>query len=232
MALVYLSALGEAALLAGCSGSSSDSSGNAEVRVVNACSNGGSSTVSVNGSSISSNQNYFSASSYNSKGGGTSSLSFSLSNNSSISYPAAIQNFLAGNFYSLILVGRADITSPSDPRYPTLIVASDTFTTPSTNQASVRFIHAAPDAGNVDVLINGTTALTNIAYKSIGSYISEPSGNVTFQYNQTGTSTALVSSQTIGLSAGHVYTFYIVEPTVTTTPPVYGLQDTDDSSAS
>ena len=225
-----LPALGAAALLAGCGGGGDTGNSAVQVRAINASSNGGTATVSVSGNSVGGGQNYFGVSSYQSAGSGALPVSFSLSSSSSISYPAVTQTFSPGSFYSAIVVGRSDITSSTDPRYPSVIVTTDTFNVPSSNQASLRIIHAAPDAGSVDVLVNGTQAAVGDVYKGVGSYISEPSGSVTIQVNQTGTSTALVPSQTISLTAGHVYTIYVVEPTISATP-AYGIQETDDTSA-
>lgn len=230
-ALAGLGLLGGAALLAGCGGSGSSNSASPQVRAVNALSNGGNATIFVNGTTVSGSQSYFSASGYQSLGNAASSVTFTLSGVSSgTSFPPVTANLLIGNYYSAILVGRADITAPVDPRYPSVIVTADTLTTPSSSQAELQIVQAAPDAGGVDILVNGTTVASGAAYKSVSSYFGEPSGNVTVQVSQTGSNTVLVTPQTLSLSSGHVYTIYVVEPTITPTPG-YGIQDTDDTSA-
>ena len=226
-----LAALCGTALLAGCGGggSSNNIGSSPQIRAVNAISNGGSGTISVNNSVVSGSQGYFGASSYQSLGSPASLVTYSLSAASGITYPSVTANFSVGNFYSVILVGRADITTASDPRYPSVIITSDTFTTLSSGQAALRIVQAAPDAGAVDVLVNNVAAASGAAYKSVSGDIGEGSGNLTVQVNQAGTNTILVSPQTISVTGGHVYTVYVVEPTVTPTP-LYGLQQTDDTS--
>ena len=90
---------------------------------------------------------------------------------------------------------------------------------------------AAPDSGPVDVLVNGAVVAGSAAYKSVSGLFSEPSGNVTLQVNQSGTGTVLVPAQTLSLSAGQVYTVFVVEPNVSATPG-YGIQEIDDSTSS
>ena len=230
VALLALSAVGGAALLSGCGSSGISGSGSgALIRAIDTSTNGGTTTVSVNSSQVG-RQTYFSGSSYQSESAGLDTVSFSLSAASGTTFPSVTQTFLAGNYYSLILVGRSDVTSPADPRYPSILVTQDTFTTASTNQAGVRVVCAAPDSGSVDVLVNGAVAAAGVTYKSISPLVTAPTGGVAVQVNAAGTSTAVVASQTINLAAGHVYTLYVVEPVVSPTP-TYGLQETDDTAS-
>lgn len=231
--LICVTTLCGSALLAGCSGSGSSLSNTARVRAITAISNGGSATISVNGSAVVGSQNYFGVSAYQSQNTGSASVTFSLSANSGTTYPSLTQTFSSGTFYSLILVGRSDITSPTDPRYPAILPVSDLLTTPSTSQASLRVINAAPDAGNVDVLVNSSAALSAGAYKAVGGYVNEPSGNVNIQVNQAGTNTILVTAQAVSLTSGHAYTVYVLEPTVSTssTAASYGIQESDDTAS-
>ena len=231
MALLSLGGFCGTVLLAGCGGSGTgSSSGSSHIRSVNAVSNGGSGTLSVNGTSVAGGQNYFTSSSYQSLGNALSTVTFGLSASPSTVYPPVPDSFLAGSYYSLILVGRADITTATDPRYPSLIVTSDTFTTLSGSEAGLRVIHAAPDAGTINVLVNSALAVSGAAFKSVSGYIGEPSGNVTIQATQASTNAALGSPQTVTLTGGQVYTVYVVEPTVSPAP-TYGLQETDDTAA-
>lgn len=229
-ALLALSAAGGAALLSGCGGGggSSNNGSGAQIRAIDTSANGGTTAVFVNSSQIGS-QGYFGATSYQNETAGLDSVTFSLGAASGTTYPPSPQTFLAGNYYSLILVGRADVTSPADPRYPAVLALQDTFTTASTSQASVRVVGAAPDSGPVDVLINGAVVAGGAAYKSVSALVTAPSGAVSVQVNTGGTTAAVVPATTISLTAGHVYTFYVVEPVASATPS-YGLQETDDTA--
>ena len=227
-ALFASAALGGIALLSGCGGGSSNSN-SAQIRAIDVSADGGTTSVSVNGSQIGGSQGYPGVTSYQGFGGGPASVTFSLSANSGTAYPAISQNFLVSNYYSLVLVGRSDVTTPTDPRYPTVIAIQDVFNSPATSQAAVRLVHAAPDAGPVDVLMNGAVVASGAAYKSVSALFSQPSGNVTIQVNQTGTGTVLVPSQTIGLSSGQVYTLFVVEPTASATPG-YSIQQINNTS--
>ena len=130
-----------AAALSGCGGGGG-SNNNVQIRAVDASANGG-------------GQGFLGVTSYQGQAGGPSSVAFSLSAASGTTYPTLMQNFLAANFYSLVLVGRPDVASPTDPRYPTVIPIQDVFSSSYTSQAAVRLVYAAPDAGPVDVLMNG-----------------------------------------------------------------------------
>ncbi len=228
IALSALAALGGMMLLSGCGGGSNNTT-NAQIRAIDVSANGGTTSVYVNGTQIGGSQGYSNVTGYQSFGGGPASVTFSMSADSGTSYPAVSQNFLVSNYYSLVLVGRSDVTSPTDPRYPTVIAIQDAFNTSYTSQAAVRLVYAAPDAGPVDVLINGIVVATGATYKGVSSLFSQPSGNVTIQVNQTGTGTVLVPSQTLGLSSGQVYTLFVVEPTVSATP-AYSIQQIDDTT--
>ena len=229
--LFGLSAVCGAALLAGCGGSGGGSNGSgAEIRAVDTLSNGGSATISVGGNSIANGQSYFSASAYQSVSNGSALLTFSLSSNHNTPFPSVTQTLSLSGFYSAILVGRSDVTAATDPRYPTLLVTSDSISTPATGQASLRVVNTAPDAGSVDVLVNGAVLTAGTAYKGVTSYVTAPTGTLSVQVNAAGTTTPLTGVQTLNLTAGHVYTIFVVEPTVTPTP-VYGLQEADDTAA-
>ncbi len=230
-ALSATSAICGVALLAGCGGSGSGSGGSgAAIRAVNTISNGGTATISAGGKSIASGQSYFSASAYQSVGNGVALLTFSLSGNNNTLFPSATQTLSLGGYYSAILVGRSDITAPTDPRYPTLLATSDSVSTPAAGQASLRVINVAPDAGSIDVLVNGTVLTGGTAYKGVTSYGTAPMGTLSLQVNAAGTTKPLTGVQALNLTAGHVYTIFVVEPTVTPTP-VYGLQEADDTAA-
>lgn len=216
------------AVLSGCGGGGGGGSSTTQIRAINASANGGVATVSVSGTQIGGGLTYFATTPYQSQNSGPSSVTFSLSA-AGTTYPALAQDFSAYGYYSLVLVGRSDVTA-TDPRYPSIIVVPDTFNSPSTNQAAVRLVLAAPDAGPVDVLVNGSAVASGAAYKSVSSLFTVLSGNVTVQVSQSGSGTALVQTQTLSLTAGHVYTLFVVEPIISATP-AYSLQEIDNTNS-
>ena len=216
--------------LTGCGGSSS--SNTAHIRSVDAATNAGTANIVINGGSSTADQTYFSVGGYEYiQGGKSSSFTFttsvSLINNAIL--PSNSYNLSDGTYYSAYLIGRSDVpvastsdtTIVTDPRFLQVIVASDSHDTPS-GQVSVRVVHAAPDAGNVDVYINGIKTLTSVPYATISSFSNVASGTVTVQVNKTGTSTALIGPKTFSsVPSGHALTLLATEPSTT---PTYDIQ--------
>lgn len=65
----------------------------------------------------------------------------------------------------------------------------------TTDKSSVMFIHASPDAPNVDFLIDGTkTALVNVAYGSPSTYSTVDAGKRNFKVNATGQTTSVITN--------------------------------------
>jgi hypothetical protein len=63
--------------------------------------------------------------------------------------------------------------------------------------ASVRVVHASPDAPNVDVFVNGTPgvnapAITNLAFRSATGYVPLPTANYNFKVTPTGLTAPVV----------------------------------------
>jgi len=80
----------------------------------------------------------------------------------------------------------------------------DDVTAPATT-AGLRVVHASPDAPNVDVLVDNTAALTNVAYKAASTYLQVPSGSRNLKVRATGTTTVVID-QTATLNQGSAYT--------------------------
>jgi len=77
-------------------------------------------------------------------------------------------------------------------------------TAPATT-AQLRVVHASPDAPNVDVLVDNSAALTNVAYKAASTYLQVPSGSRNLKVRATGTTTVVID-QTATLNQGSAYT--------------------------
>jgi hypothetical protein len=226
-ALPLVAVSAAAVLLSGCGGSSSDDT--VRVRSVNAIPNGGAVTIDINGSAYAGNQDFFQSSSYLYVGSGNASFTLALSALPGTAFPATAQAIVNNDYYTAIALGRSDVTSAADPRYPKVEVIADDRTAPPAGDARIRVIQAAPDAPNIDVLIDGQVVASNIPYQTAGAYFNVASGSHSIQVNQAGTGTPIVSAKTQMLSAGQLYSLFTVESTIT--PSVtYAEQLLDDST--
>jgi hypothetical protein len=79
-------------------------------------------------------------------------------------------------------------------------------TTPSTGSASVRVAHLSPDAPPVDVYVNGTRALSGVAFKDVSSYLPVQAGSTHFRVTPAGAATPVVIDATVNLNSGGNYT--------------------------
>jgi hypothetical protein len=86
---------------------------------------------------------------------------------------------------------------------PLLLV--DNTTTPTPGNAKVRVVHASPDAPNVDVLVDDTIVLTDVAFKGFSDYLEVPAGARNFKVNATGTASTVIDV-TPTLGDGGIYT--------------------------
>lgn len=61
-------------------------------------------------------------------------------------------------------------------------------------RALVRVVHASPDAPNVDVLVDGALALTNVPFRAASGYLEVDGGERRAQVNPTGTTTSVIDA--------------------------------------
>ena len=71
--------------------------------------------------------------------------------------------------------------------------------------AQLRVVHASPDAPNVDVLVDGQVALSNVPYKASSSYVAVPAGSRNLRVRASGTSTVVIDADA-PITAGEAYT--------------------------
>ncbi|WP_044022124.1 DUF4397 domain-containing protein [Bacillus sp. SG-1] len=76
--------------------------------------------------------------------------------------------------------------------------------------AQVRVLHAVPDAPNVDVYVNGTKALGNLAFKDISEFMALPAGKYHIDIYPAGTSVSTVISKRVTVESGKIYTLAAV----------------------
>jgi len=97
------------------------------------------------------------------------------------------------------------------------LLLDDNTTTPTPGNAKVRVVHASPDAPNVDVLVDDTIVLTNVAFKEFSDYLEVPAGVRNFKVNATGT-TLTVIDVTPTLVDGSIYTVVALNTLVNIEP--------------
>ena len=105
-----------------------------------------------------------------------------------------------------------------------------------TGHAKVRFVHASPDALNLDVAVDGKTVVTDLVFGGLSpasGYLTVTAGNRKVEFRSTGTTTDLINS-TVGFGSQKEYTLLAVgkanlpppDP-----PTIAALLKTDDNSA-
>ena len=258
-AVIALAAIAGVLISAGCGSSSNTDS--AHIRAVNVAMNAGNAAVTVNGGAIDGNLAFGQVSNYNYIGESSSLFGFTTSVTPPTPTTLPIGPTLKlnnGSFYTSYLIGRADIdVKTTDPRFLQSVVTGDRgaaanytlslpYTPPPSDSANIRILNAAPDAGPVDVLINGKIAYAAVTYpvfpkvpitipastiapavNPVTAYLAVSASAPTIQVNLAGTATVLVPATSIAVSAGNVYTVLITEPTIAPTI-TYGLQTVPD----
>lgn len=79
------------------------------------------------------------------------------------------------------------------------------------SHASMRFVHASPDAPNVDVLVDGKTVATNLPFASVSpgsGYLTITAGGRLVEVRTTGTATDLVNASNVSFSSHLQYTVF------------------------
>lgn len=93
------------------------------------------------------------------------------------------------NLQKAISMQRSDI-NPDDQQSP----------------AKVRVLHAAPDAPNVDVFVNGTRILKDFPYKKVTDYLTLPKGKYQIDIYPTGNLVSTLVSRKVEVDTGKSYT--------------------------
>jgi hypothetical protein len=75
-------------------------------------------------------------------------------------------------------------------------------------RASLRAIHASPDAPAVDILVNGKVAKSNLSYRDASRYAHLPAGSVNVKVNPAGNSTTSVINATLTLAKDTLYSVF------------------------
>jgi hypothetical protein len=73
------------------------------------------------------------------------------------------------------------------------------------DEASVRVLHASPDAPNVDIWVDGETVLTDVPFTAVSDYLTLPAGTYNVQVTATGSTDPVIDAD-LTLEAGTSYT--------------------------
>jgi hypothetical protein len=84
------------------------------------------------------------------------------------------------------------------------ILATDDSSAPAAGQARLRVIHAAPDAGPVDILVNNQVVLSNVPFAAISNYLPIPAGTYDVKVNAAGTAVTAIEASVVAV-AGNNY---------------------------
>jgi hypothetical protein len=100
--------------------------------------------------------------------------------------------------------------------------------------ASMRFVHASPDAPNVDLVVDGKAVATNLPFAGVSpasGYLTIAAGGRLIEVRPTGSTTDLVDSSNVSFSSHQQYTVFFTG-LVNATPPNQTINlVTDDNSA-
>jgi hypothetical protein len=112
--------------------------------------------------------------------------------------------------YPLVATGEVSTGTRSDTQFGVALLADRT--APSSENASVRLAHVSPDAGPVDVTVNGTgqVLFDNVTFGNASRYAEVPGGNYTLDVRRaTGNNSGpIVESFDVELSNGTAYTTF------------------------
>ncbi len=89
------------------------------------------------------------------------------------------------------------------------------------SDAMVRVLHASPDAPAVDVWVDDSKVLTDVAFKGLSSYLALPAGAHHIVVVATGTTTPALIDATPSFDAGVKYTVAAIGPAATVSAKVF-----------
>jgi len=91
-----------------------------------------------------------------------------------------------------------------------------------TTHSNMRFVHASPDAPNVDLAVDGKIVATNLPFATVfpgGSYLTISAGGRLIEVQPTGTVNDLVDASNVNFSSHQQYTVFFTGYLATPPPP-------------
>lgn len=131
--------------------------------------------------------------------------------------PTAI---VAAGVFLLSGLGASGVAAAASAKL-TAAVASDSTGAPTAGTAWIRVLHGSPDAPAVDVYVDGTKAITVLAFGTITDYTPVPAGNHAIKVCATGSTTVCpIDLSSLALADGKKYTIAATGELATITPQV------------
>ena len=90
----------------------------------------------------------------------------------------------------------------------TVLAVEDDLTTPAEGKSHLRVFHFIPDAPAVDILINGTVAISNVTFKEGTNFIPVDAGTYNIAVNVANTNTNVFTVPGIVLANKKIYTVF------------------------
>ena len=188
-----------ATVLSGCGSST------AKARIVNASPGEGAITATIAGTSVASNLDYGTASSYATVKSGSVTLDVEQSSTSNSVLDQAI-NLTSNDTYTILVANYSTALA--------VVTLTDNNSSPSSGDVNIRVVQASPSLGTADVYIvtpgtslsNASAAATSLSFESASVYVPEPAGTYEIYFTPTGQKTAYIDSGPISFSSGEVRT--------------------------
>lgn len=111
--------------------------------------------------------------------------------------------------YTILAVGELspEGDEPGIQAVPLVDNADEETTLPPRDKALVRFVHASPDAGTVDIAVDGTTVLSDVSFATASAYLEVAPGSRTVEIIKGGRTVLTVQPD---LEAGTKVTAYVI----------------------
>lgn len=184
----------------------------AEFKVLNASTAGTALNVLVNGTLALSNIPYQGVSNYVTTPAGSSTFTVQATATPGANLLTLVATLASATDTSLVFSG------PTGGLIP--LVLNDNNLPPPALNARVRFVNASPGLGPIDVYVNFSQTIPNLAQNSGSIYVNETADATIgtafeFDFNIAGTTTPVLKLPGVVIIAGHTYTVYVVGPSNT-----------------
>jgi hypothetical protein len=181
--------------IAGCGGGGDDGPGTTHLRVLHASPDAPNVDVYLDNVVVLANVPYPTASNYLNIYAGTHTIKINAAGTSTTVLTVA-PSLARDSYYTAIAANFvASIQA---------ILATDDSSAPPAGQARLRVIHAAPDAGPVDILVNNQVVLSNVPFAAISNYLAIPAGTYDVKVNAAGTAVTAIEANVVA-TAGNNY---------------------------
>ncbi|HMK31035.1 MAG TPA: DUF4397 domain-containing protein [Terriglobales bacterium] len=189
-------------MASGCGGGSSSST---RLRVLHASPNSVNFDILVDKSAFASGLGYSSVTGYSGVSSGSRQIQVEPTGTTNLVIDTTL-NLGSSTDYTFMIAGLANSLSP--------VLLTDNNTAPSSGDFKIRFVHASPAAGPLDVYLTGpsddlntaTPVQPSLSFKSASSYATQTAGTIRVRFTVAGSKAVLIDSGSLSLSAGQIRT--------------------------